>query len=540
MLTLLGFGLRLVLLDSYPFREDEAIYSFWALHFWHVDPLFLTVWPDKPPIFLWLLAGAFRLFGTSQASARWLNIMVSTLTIPIVATTARHFWGRRVALCTALAFALNPFAISFAATAYTDPLLVLAGSLALYMALKSRAFWAGIWLGIAIMTKQQGVLYLPLVGMVSARVPSGRGMRSAESNAQLRTPHSAFRTLGGLLLITLPILYWDSLRWAVAPSPWDLSVRNYGGFALAPLAEWLARLRAWAELGWYLTASWPVWIGLGVLIGVLIFSRKLTKGWKKHQFVLISEAERRNDTPTRSVGVSRVTLSLPSYASTPLLLITLWSLAFLVFHVISSTQTWDRYLLPLAPLLALLIGWLAIRGARLLPPRLLAPLSLVCLLLLLPPAIQAARGNLPLGGDHGDYAGLTDAVGWLVREYPRNVILYHHQLGWQYQFYLYDSIARGAYELRWFPNPVYLAANAANTPWRHKFFVQPRWSPVHNLAIDLKMRGLTLREVRRFDQMTLFEIGQLPQPFCPWCFSGPRAPWPTLSGADTRGMMSRP
>lgn len=175
-----------------------------------------------------------------------------------------------------------------------------------------------------------------------------------------------------------------------------------------------------------------------------------------------------------------------------------------------------------------------------LPARLWVLLSLIGLLLLLPPALDAAYGQLPIGGDHGDYAGLTDAVDWLRREYPKNVILYHHRLGWQYQFYLYDSITTGAYELRWFSNAVYLAANAANAPWQHKFFVQPRWSPVRNLAIDLKMRGLTLREVRQFGQMTVYEIGQPPQPFCTWCFSGPRTPWPTLSGADTQGMMSRP
>ena len=107
ILTLLGFGLRLVLLDQYPLREDEAIYSFWALHFWHVDPQFLTVWPDKPPVFLWLLSITFRLFGTSQASARWLSVMVSTLTIPIVAATARHFWGRCAALFAAVVYTTN-------------------------------------------------------------------------------------------------------------------------------------------------------------------------------------------------------------------------------------------------------------------------------------------------------------------------------------------------------------------------------------------------------------------------------------------------
>src|SRR5262245_4580336 len=97
-LTLLGFALRLPLLDRFPFREDEALYSFWALYVRHSDPLFLHVWPDKPPLFLWLLAGVFELLGASQASARWLNIAISTLTIPVVASLARRIGGRRSAL----------------------------------------------------------------------------------------------------------------------------------------------------------------------------------------------------------------------------------------------------------------------------------------------------------------------------------------------------------------------------------------------------------------------------------------------------------
>ena len=67
-LTLAAFALRLILFDRFPFREDEAAYAYWALHGWLQDPLFLEVWPDKPPIFLWLLGSAFHLFGVSEAS----------------------------------------------------------------------------------------------------------------------------------------------------------------------------------------------------------------------------------------------------------------------------------------------------------------------------------------------------------------------------------------------------------------------------------------------------------------------------------------
>ena len=69
-LTLVGLALRLVLITRFPLREDEALYAYWALHALHADPHFLTVWPDKPPLFLWMLGGVFALLGPSEAAAR--------------------------------------------------------------------------------------------------------------------------------------------------------------------------------------------------------------------------------------------------------------------------------------------------------------------------------------------------------------------------------------------------------------------------------------------------------------------------------------
>src|SRR4029453_11436561 len=120
-----------------------------------------------------------------------------------------------------------------------------------------------LWLGVAIMTKQQGVIYVPLIAAAlhcgvwrPAGVPGGLpplGVAWGVGNG----PASVFRIWWapfgcalrtflllcvGLAAVLLPILYWDSLRWAVAPSPWDLSVRNYGPLALAPWSEWTPRL----------------------------------------------------------------------------------------------------------------------------------------------------------------------------------------------------------------------------------------------------------------------------------------------------------
>ncbi len=166
-LTCIGFALRLGLLSAFPLREDEAIYGYWARAAM-TDPFFLHVWPDKPPLFIWLLSGAFALLGPSEATARLVSIFASTLTIPLVAAGAQRIWhSRTAALLAALLLMLNPYAVSFASTAYTDSLLVLFGTGALcWRSIHSRTqalLGAGLLLGAACMTKQQGLFYLPLV-----------------------------------------------------------------------------------------------------------------------------------------------------------------------------------------------------------------------------------------------------------------------------------------------------------------------------------------------------------------------------------------
>ncbi len=497
---MLGFALRLFLLNSYPFREDEAIYSFWALHTWLGDPLFLTVWPDKPPLFIWLLAAAFRLFGPVEASARWLNIAASTLTIPAVAVTAHTIWVQsrwreQATLLVGLAMALNPFAVSFAPTAFTDPMLVLFGSLALLMALRIRLFWAGLWLGAAIMTKQQGLLYLPLIAGAIWFAASGVNAPGAtqETGFLAKTRFLTLHLLGGMALIVLPILYWDSMRWAVAPSPWDLSVQHYGGLSLAPLAEWPARAQAWAALVWELGGSWLVWGGLGALWALY--------GWRR----LHSPADERNAARGR-----------PSAWGWTLL----WAGGFLAFHVATNIQVWDRYLLPLTPIMALFGGWtLAIALADISPrPRDLAMILAACLLLF--PAWSAAQGRTPTGGDHGAYDGLREAVAWIQAAAPEEAILYHRELGWNYQFYLFDEVRAGRYQLRWFPNATALADDVTKHPTPRAFYIQPDWAPLRDNAHQLSARSVERVKRARFGQMTVYELRNLETGFCDWCFCG--------------------
>ncbi|MFZ1754762.1 MAG: glycosyltransferase family 39 protein [Caldilineaceae bacterium] len=534
-LCLGGFALRLHLLSAWPFREDEAMYSVWALHLWRVDPWALTLWPDKPPLFLWLLGGTFQLFGPSEAAARLLNIAADTLTIGVVAATARHLWNRWAGFFAATAYTLSPFAISFSPTAYTDPTLVLWGMLALLASLTRRPFWAGLFLAAAIATKQQGLLYAPLiVGMiflttktqrhkeeVPKRMARGRRQMAGDATAHLLfairySPFAIFCL--GFALLTGPILLWDASRWAVAPSPWDLSVQNYAPLVILPPENWLPRLAHWGEVAWQLAGSWwvsGVWI-LGIGYWVLA---------SRSQFAI---------------------------RHSPFAIILLWSAGFAVLHIVTSVQIWDRYLLPLAPMLALFVGWMG-QHLTAQPPNQFSgwyrkPVSTgwvghhfsafqrtsrnrcrfqpmlgmaALLLLLLPPALTAAHGGLPVGADHGDYAGLNESIAWLRANAPTDAIVYHRDVSWQLRFAFFggtpDQPNASDFELRWFPNAVYLADNAAKSPARRKFLIEPTWATVDSAAQRLQQRSIGWQTRLRAANFTLYELTSPPALPCDWC-----------------------
>ena len=498
-MILTGFALRLVLLDRFSFHQDEAIYSFWALHGRHVDPLFLTVWPDKPPLYLWLLGFTLDLFGATPAAARLLNIACSTLTIVVVAALARTWWGARAGVLAALLMALNPFAISFAPTAFTDPLLVLAGMLALYAAVRRQLFWAGVWLGVAFMTKQQGLLFAPLVLLFGLSAT-----RALARPVTWRTLQDAVACVAGVAVIVAPVMFWDSLRWAVAPSPWDLGGRNAVGFSLAAPALWLPRLEQWGQLGAYLVGGGLG--GAGGLALAVMFALVLPPGI-----------------------AARV---MPLRMCTPALLLTLWGAAYLALHVVTEVQVWDRYLLPLAPVAVLLLAFaaetaLAIGAAGQSRWRfgLLVSLAALLLLMLPGPALQAAHGLLPIGGDHGAYSGFERVAAWLDAQTDADAapVIYHRNLGWHLRFALFAPVQNGRAELRWFPSSAYLADNAAKTPHRPRFLVVADWSPARDLILHLMQRRLTADVRLRTGQFTLYEIGNMPSAPVTWRVCRPPA-----------------
>jgi hypothetical protein len=292
----------------------------------------------------------------------------------------------------------------------------------------------------------------------------------------------------GLGIAVAVVGIWDQIRIVDGPSLgfWDQGVESYGGLRLILPGEVRPRLQAWAHLGGYLFSG--SWLAVVILAGVgaLLWYdlAKLRRTW-----------------------TALVDVLLISFACFYLFLC--WLVAFPV---------WDRYLLPLVPVAALLMGrmlavfreqWSHRARVRQQQPRILVAVVFAAVLAILAfGGLSAANGRIPVGGDHGAYDGLHQVVGFL-RGLPPGTVLYDRWLSWHYDFYLYDALLYRA----GFPSPAWLAADAAVfLDGRPRYLVLPDWESPVRLQRALALEDLMMSPVlvtHRRDGMTSFVVYEI-------------------------------
>lgn len=414
-ILLLALALRLAPWGHNRFLEDEALYGYWGLQIaTGADPMLNAEPVDKPPLYPYLLALSFQLLGQNETAARLPGLWASMTGIALVYALGKRLYADRwVGLLAALLLALSPFDILFASTAFTDPLLTMWVLAALLAAARGRPDLAGLLSGLAMATKQQGLFFLPLVVFVGAR-PGAKPRRSAWLRFAL-----------GLALIMATALGWDLAR-TQRPGFWQQSLVSYGGLGLARPQTLGERAGGWLRLVGLFWAS--PWFNVS-LAGALLL--RLAGPWR----------------PGRPL--SQVDWALLIFA-----------IGFLALHWLVDFQVWDRYLLPLVPLVAILAGCALVTPGRAIQVRrqraYAVTLPLLLAALLVGPAGRAVRSELPVGGDHGAYDGIDQLAAYLRAEAPPGAVLYHHWLGYHYRFYLYGAPLR----LHWYPDPEDLAHDA--------------------------------------------------------------------------------
>ncbi|HEY79731.1 MAG TPA: hypothetical protein G4O05_01460 [Caldilineae bacterium] len=497
---LLGLALRVWQFDWYPLREDEALYGYWArLIASERDVMLEWVAVDKPPFFIYALARWFQWFGPSDASGRSLNVLLSILTMVVLWRLARRIDGPRVGLAALAFFALSPFAISFAPTLYTDPMLTLWIALALWAASWRLGLLAGLALGMGFATKQNALLFVPLImpALLLGRYPRRmRHWRSVISDGyRCLRPRSKLMTDDGSLvtlispLITFPLGFsyiaykvWQWDRWRILPAHipdfWTQAWRSYGGLRFIPPADWSARAVAWWEVGRW----WGGWVGgTAVLIGLSLVA--VLAALRGRTVSCNQRTRKRDDLMTDDWSL---------VASSWTLLFAGFILFYLALHLAVSFQTWDRYLLPLTPLAAMLsargalILWDAVRGwSAGWRWGLAAALALILAL----GAARAATARIPVGGDHGAYTGLLSVAHYLKRNVPPyHGVIYQRWLGWQWDWYLWDREDR----VYW-ADEAMLVDDLASDPYGYaRFVVFPAWELDKKPALEAALAPLGL------------------------------------------------
>ncbi|WP_374688692.1 ArnT family glycosyltransferase [Promineifilum sp.] len=421
LLCWLGAALRVRGLFANSFHADEALFAGWArlIAVWR-DPLLQTQLVDKPPLLFYTQALFYPLAGPEEWAARLPSLVASLLLIPLTAQLAWRLTGDRVtAVLAAAVVAVAPLAVQFSATAFSDPLLTFWLTVALCLAVRPvagqsfcfRPFLAGLCFGLALATKYQAFLFLPLLGGLAWLTGWRRG--------------EAARWLMGMGLALAVLLLWMVAR-AGAPGPVALQWANVGGLRLAWSWELWPRLADTARL-WRLALGWPLLLLAGALaIGLPLFLHRLRPS--------------ASEDADSALAHSAPPLPRPP---APLLLLPLFILAYTLLHWLWAVPLWDRYLLPLLPLVAVLLGrgvslaLAAMRAARPVWGRAAAALLVAVAALHAPVMLAARAGRHPIGGGPAADGGAA-AVARLLEDAPYGTVLYDHWYSWQWRYHLFD------------------------------------------------------------------------------------------------------
>ena len=582
-ILLLALALRVAPWGQNRFMEDEALYAAWGLQIaTGADPMLDYEPVDKPPLYPYLLALSSLSLQMPPAAAdatAWLSaihrmetaarlpsLMASVTGVALVYALGRRLYHDEwVGLLAALLVALSPFDVLFASTTFTDPLLVALVLAALLAAAAGRPGAAGLLAGLAWATKQQALLFLPLLlavfllsgsqrrgerlGQTHNRPPEGahaggrvrsawRGVRRWLGAAWARP---WVRLALGLGAVVACVAWWDAAR-VQRPGYLVQSLISYGGLEPAGAGTLAERALGWLRLtGQFWPAPWVNGLIVAAVVGWLIYSicpkaamrlRRTTTAGRENAYPLAPDHNPALG-QTRTVireerrigGVAQGSLKTEDEPASASLshrrglaldfILLAFVVLFLAVHWLWGFQVWDRYLLGLVPIVALLAARALVGLGRALPRagwRAAYGTGLVLLLgLLAAPLGGALGGKLPVGGDHGAYDGIDRLAAFVRTEVPPGAVLYHHWLGYHYRFYLHGAPLR----LHWYPDTVDLVQDAIQYRHEPRYIALPSFRDTDPVRVTLASSGIRLVPVyttMRRDDTVSFRLYRMEGP----------------------------
>lgn len=159
ILIALSFITMVLFIGSTPlFDPDEPVYGETAKEMllynnWLSPRIYGQFWYDKPPMFYWLSAISYTLFGISEFTSRLPSALLGMATVLLVYMQGRKFLSDRAAFFSALITTTSLGIFYIAKAAVTDMALIFSLSAALLFLYNKRYYWAYAFCGIALLVK---------------------------------------------------------------------------------------------------------------------------------------------------------------------------------------------------------------------------------------------------------------------------------------------------------------------------------------------------------------------------------------------------
>lgn len=144
---------------------DEPVYAqtpkeMIAFHDLVSPRIYGEYWYDKPPLYYWLVAGAFQLFGVSEFAARFPSALLGLFTVLAVYRSAARLFDERVGMVSALILSTSIEFFYLGKAAVTDITLNFCLTIALLSFLEKRYYLFYFFAGLATVAKGPvGILF---------------------------------------------------------------------------------------------------------------------------------------------------------------------------------------------------------------------------------------------------------------------------------------------------------------------------------------------------------------------------------------------
>jgi 4-amino-4-deoxy-L-arabinose transferase-like glycosyltransferase len=185
---------------------------------------------EHPPLWPLLLAGGSKLGGNGLLAHRLVGVPVGVAVVAVLALIGRRVGGERAGLAVAAIAAAHPLLIAADGSLMSETLFGLWVALGLLAALRllerpapARAAWLGAAVGLAALTRGEGLLLVPLLALpaawAAARPPGRRGLAggaAASAPARRRGLALAVAAVAATVLVLAP---WLVRNWTTFDRP---------------------------------------------------------------------------------------------------------------------------------------------------------------------------------------------------------------------------------------------------------------------------------------------------------------------------------